>query len=489
VAVLIRSALSLPFLLLLSPAPEDLVLHQTVDLRVGEAADADLPGGKKIRIRLLDLQETVDEVKGAVRAAQVRIEVDGEATTLPTGTYHLPRTVAGVQVDCPITKGYLVKARKNVWGLQKDARIRVWPAGSPWLPKGTFVYPAKQRWFATYTQMGNEPVYVDGGDLPVRKEKDIYYHYGLDIGGSEGLVDVVAATDGTVVSSGLEVLAGHEKDTPVDKRYDVIYVLDPRGWYYRYSHLKFIEDWVRPGARVAMGRKLGVLGKEGGSGGWSHLHFDITRRQPSGEWGIEEGYAFIWEAYQRERPQKLVAVARPHHQIWAGQKITLDGSRSAGGNIRHEWTFTEGGSATGERVERTYEKAGSYSEILKVTDDAGGVDYDFAVVQVIDRSRMDRLPPTIHANYAPTFGIRPGDPVTFKVRTFRDVGGETWDFGDGTSPVTVKSDGNAVMHAAAGYAETIHRFEKKGQYLVRVEHVRADGVKAVARLHVRVGME
>ena len=31
--------------------------------------------------------------------------------------------------------------------------------------------------------------------------------------------------------------------------------------------------------------------------------------------------------------------------------------------------------------------------------------------------------------------------------------------------------------------------DKKGHYLVKVEHVRADGVKAVARLHVRVGMD
>jgi hypothetical protein len=239
-----------------------------------------------------------------------------------------------------------------------------------------------------------------------------------------------------------------------------------------------------------MGRKLGVLGKEGGSGGWSHLHFDITKRQPSGEWGIEEGYAFIWEAYQRERPLHLMAVARPHHQIWAGQKITLDGSRSWGGGLRHEWSFTEGGTAAGERVEKVYEKPGTFSETLKVTDDAGRVDYDFAVVQVIDKAVAEKPPPTIHANYAPTFGIRPGDPVTFKVRTFRDrEGGEIWDFGDGSLPVAVKSDANAVMHAATGYAETIHRFDKKGQYLVKVEHVSADGLRAVARLHVRVGME
>src|SRR5205085_11678593 len=131
-----------------------------------------------------------------------------------------------------------------------------------------------------------------------------------------------------------------------------------------------------------------------------------------------------------------------------------DGSNSRGRDLKYEWTFTEGASASGDRVERVYEKPGTYCEILKVTDADGRVDYDFAVVQVIDQARPDKVPPTIHATYAPTFGIRIGDPVVFKVRTFRDKeGGETWDFGDGTAPVTVKSDANAVMHAPNGYAE------------------------------------
>ncbi|MBI3854594.1 MAG: peptidoglycan DD-metalloendopeptidase family protein [Planctomycetes bacterium] len=483
-----RFSLALPLLLLASAAPEAPVLHGTFDLALGEAAEGELPGGKKVRLKLVELKEETDEVNGSVRGAKVKVEVNGETASLSSGNYNLPQTLAGVQVDCPITAGYLKKARKNVWGFHKDARVRVWPEGSPLLPPGSFVYPAKQRWFATFTQMANEPTYVDGGDVPVKK--DVYYHYGLDIGGSEGLVDVVAATDGTVVSSGLEVLAGHEKDTPVDKRYDVVYVMDLRGWYYRYSHLKFMEDWVRPGAKVAMGRKIGVLGKEGGSGGWSHLHFDITKRQPSGEWGIEDGYGFIWEAYRRERAPKLMAVARPHHIIWAGSKVTLDGSKSFGSNLQYEWTFTEGGSAAGVRVEHAYEKPGTYSEILKISDDAGRVDYDFQVVLVLDKARPETPAPTIHANYAPTFGIRPADPVLFKVRTFQDKeGGETWDFGDGTPAVGVKSDGNKVMHAPNGYAEALHKYAKAGHYLVKVEHVSADGVKAVARMQVRVGIE
>jgi hypothetical protein len=470
-------------------ASPDGILHRTVDLRVGEGQDVPLSNGRAAHVKLLKLQESRDEVNEAVRQAEVQVEVDGQVRTLTSGNYHLPVTFGGVQLDCPITKGYLEKSGgQNPWGLLKDARLRLWPAGSPWIAKDTFVYPARQRWFASYTQMANEPVYVDGGDLPAKKV--IYYHFGLDMGGSEGLVDVVSATEGIVTSSGNEVLAGQAPDAPAEPRYDNVYILDARGWYCRYSHLKFIDPAVRPGARIAMGQKLGVLGKEGGSGGWSHLHFDIWARQPSGLWGIEEGYAFLWQAYQQEHPRQLVAVARPHALLWAGQKVTLDGSRSWGRGLRYQWTFTEGAGASGERVERTYDKPGSYCEILKVTDEAGRVDYDFMVVQVCDRAHPDRPPPTIHANYAPTFGIRPGDPVVFKVRTFRDkTGGETWDFGDGTPVVAVQSDANADRYAPNGYAETLHKYAKPGHYLVSVEHVSAEGLRAVARLQVRVGIE
>jgi murein DD-endopeptidase MepM/ murein hydrolase activator NlpD len=467
----------------------DRILHRTVDLQVGETQDVRLSDGSLVHVKLLNLQEHRDDVNASIRQAEVEVEVDGEVTNLISGTYHLPVTLGAVQIDCPITKGYLEKAQGgNPWGLLKDARLRIWPAHSPWIAPNTFVYPAKQRWFASYTQMANEHVYVDGGDLPAKKE--IYYHFGLDMGGSEGLVDVVSATEGTVTSSGTDVLAGQAPDAPAEPRYDNVYILDARGWYCRYSHLKFIDAAIRPGAHVAMGQKIGVLGKEGGSGGWSHLHFDIWSRQPSGLWGIEEGYAFLWQAYDGEHPRELVAVARPHALVWAGEKVVLDGSLSRGHGLQYEWTFSEGGSANGERVERVYEKPGTYAETLKVTDETGRVDYDFMAVQVIDRAHPEKPPPTIHATYAPTFGIRPGDPVIFKVRTFRDTeGGETWDFGDGTPAVTVKSDANDDHYAPTGYAETHHKYDKPGLYLVSVEHTSADGVRAVARLEVRVGID
>jgi murein DD-endopeptidase MepM/ murein hydrolase activator NlpD len=475
------------------PQPTLIPPLRTVDLNVGEVAQVELADGKRVTVKLLDLRETRDKPRNAVRCAEVDVDVDGQKLTLVSANYRLPMTIAGVQVDCPVTKGYLQDAIKGVsgenpWGLDKDARLRLWPAGSALVNPGTFVYPAKNRWFASATQMANEPVHVDGGENPLVRK--IYYHYGLDIGGTEGMVEVIAATDGVVISSGKDVLPGYQ-DSPVQPRYDVIYLLDSRGWYYRYSHLQTIHPAVRVGQKIKMGQLLGLLGKEGGSGGWSHLHFDISGRQPSGKWGIIEGYAFLWEAYLKQYQPRLIAVARPHYLAVVGDKVKLDGSRSwsvRGKIADFQWTFTDGRQAIGPIVERAYSKPGVYSEVLKITDQEGRMDYDFGVVNVLAKNPADPLPPSIHANYYPTFGIRPGEPVHFLVRTFRTTDGkETWDFGDGSPKVEVQSDGNVVPLAKDGYARTVHRFQKAGHYVVRVGRSNRHGLAAIAHLHVRVG--
>jgi len=468
--------------------PARMALFRAVDLNTNDSQEIELSDRTRVRLKLISLDEKRDALRAAVRQARVTVEINGQSLVLTSATYHLPMKFGSVQIDCPITKGCVTNSSEgNAWGLLKDARLRVWPANSPWIENETFIYPLKQRWFASHTQMANEPSYVDGGELPSKKQ--IYYHYGLDSGGAEGLVEVVAATAGRVISSGKEILPGYE-DSPAKRRYDVVYLLDDLGWYYRYSHLQTIDPAMRPGAQVNMGQKVGVLGKEGGSGGWSHLHFDITRRQPSGLWGIEEGYAFFWEAYQRQYAPKLIALARPHHFVFTGEKVLLDGSKSwspAWKLARYDWTFTDGTTATGPTVERLYSASGEYSEILKITDARGEVDYDFAVVLVIDKSAPGELPPTIHPAFSPTMNIRAGEPVTFKVRSFRTTfGNETWDFGDGSPKVTVKSDGNVEEHAKNGYAVTQHHFAEPGDYLVSVERTNERGQKAIGHLHLRV---
>ena len=469
------------------PSPTRRPLDRVADLDVGESRQVELCDGSNAQVKLLGLNELRDPIRDAVRQARVKVEVNGQPLELTSATYHLPRTVAGVQVDCPITRGYATNTDQDHWGLAKAARLRLWPAGSPWVEPGTFVYPVRQRWFASMTQMANEPTYVDEFENPARRR--IYYHSGLDIGGAEGMVEVLAAAAGLVVSTGKAALPGYE-GTPTDPRYDVVYVLDDRGWYYRYSHLQSFDPAIQPGVKVALRQRIGILGKEGGSGGWSHLHFEIVSRQPSGRWGTQEGYAFLWEAALREQQLAVVAVARPHHLVQVGERVALDGSGSwsrSGKVARYDWTFSDGTTASGPRIERTYPQPGEYSEVLEVSDDQGHIAYDFAVVQVHDRTLSPPRPPSIHAAYAPTQGIHPNDPITFKVRTFGTTdGSEVWDFGDGTPPVEVRSDGNVQALAPDGYAVTTHRFARPGDYLPRVERTDRRGRKATARLWVRV---
>ncbi len=427
-----------------------------------------VPGGPSVAVRITAVTETRDGAQSAVREARVAATVDGVAIELRCANYELPRPAGRVQVDCPVTRAYNANSSTNHWGLRAAARLRLWPAGSPWMTPGEMGYPLKQRWFLTHTQMANEPTYVDRGEQ--RSRQKVYYHAGLDLGGPEAMAPVVAATDGVVVSLGKEVLPEHKTGTPVAPRYDVIYLRDSRGWYYRYSHLYSFDPSIELGADVKRGDRLGLLGKEGGSGGWSHLHFEIVSRQPSGEWGTQEGFAFLWEAYLRDFKPDVMALARPHRYVKAGERVELDGGRSwvREGKPAYRWTLSDGRTATTATVAMTYAKPGTYSEVLEVKDSRGRVAYDFATVNVYSDGQD---PITINASYFPSLDLKAGQALTFKVRTFGLIGGEeTWDFGDGSPRRATQSDGNAEKLAKNGYAVIQHTYAKPGDYIVTVKN-------------------
>ena len=216
-------------------------LVRSVDLNVGESREVTLADGSTATVKLLDLKETRDDLRNAVRKALVTVEVNGRKATLGAADYRLPTAVGGVQIDCAVTKG-CVQPNGNPWALDKDARLRLWPAGSPWIRPGTFVYPVRQRWFVGNTQMSNEPCFVNACDLPGLTA--VYYHYGLDFGGAEGLTEVVAATDGVVVSARGKTIPSPGIPDVVSPRADVVYLRDGRGWYYRYSHLHSIDPAI-----------------------------------------------------------------------------------------------------------------------------------------------------------------------------------------------------------------------------------------------------
>jgi len=321
-------------------------LFRAVDIDVGATEQVQFSDGKRATVKLLSISETRDNARSAIREARAEVEINGSRATLSCGNYRLPVTVGEAQADCTVTKAYYQNTNHDHWGLERDARLRLWPVGSPFMPPSSMLYPVRQRWFASRTQMANEPTYVDEGERITSAK--IYYHAGLDIGGAEGLVDVIAATDGLVVGLGTNVIDEEKNNARIDREFnDTIWVQDERGWYHRYTHLYSFDPSVKLGGRVVMGQKIGTLGKEGGSGGWSHLHYEILSRQASGKLGTQEGYAFLWEAYQRQYKPLLIAVARPHQAVLIGEKATLDGSRSWSKShiARYEWTFTDGKKA------------------------------------------------------------------------------------------------------------------------------------------------
>lgn len=456
-----------------------------VDMDIGETRTVTLSDDSRVTVKVLDVEEQRDAIRRVLRRADVHIEVDGVPVKLAAGMYNLPMPAAGTQVDCPVTGGYNVRSGADYWGLEKDVRLRFWPGDAPLTEPDTFCYPVRQKWFASITWFDNEP--VDGG---AEISETVYYHAGVDLGGMEGVTEVLAAAEALVVSARNETLPEHEDDSPVRPRDDVVYLLDGRGWYYRYSHFHTIDPAVQPGVVVPMGARLGLVGKEGASGGWSHLHFGIECRQPSGQWGVFASYALLREAYIREYDPKLIAHARHRHLLTPGETITLDGTKSwsAEDNIvSYEWLFTDGTADTGPTVNRLYRRPGRYSEILKVTDAAGRVDYDFALVQVINPEEPNRYAPSLHAVYEPTFDIRPGTPVTFAVRAGRFDGGEDiWDFGDGSAPRSTLSGQDPHPHARDAYAQIEHRYNAPGDYVVRVHRINSNGIPAYAHLHVVV---
>ncbi|MDA0745496.1 MAG: M23 family metallopeptidase, partial [bacterium] len=237
------------------------------DLAIGESVDVEIDGRTR-RLTLVEVHEPRCAVRGVIRFPRIVVEIDGERVEVPAALYHLPQELHGVKIACSVTRGVAETVRRyqDVYALDKDARIRCWAPGDPLFDRTPLVYPARQAWFVTMTQMANERVYVDGGELPaIQSDQYVYHHYGMDIGGYEKAVPVVAARGGTVVCVGETPVAEYDEKSGGKPRYDRVVVRDETGWHYLYSHIEMISPEIRLGERIEAGAFVGTLGKEGSS--------------------------------------------------------------------------------------------------------------------------------------------------------------------------------------------------------------------------------
>jgi PKD repeat protein len=155
-------------------------------------------------------------------------------------------------------------------------------------------------------------------------------------------------------------------------------------------------------------------------------------------------------------------------------QVTFDGKNSFdvdGRVASYAWDFGDGATATGDRVEHTYNGAGKHPVTLTVTDNAGRRATDTVTITVRDALNT---PPIARVVATPTSGAPPLR-VQFDAMNSTDVDGRVvsyaWTFGDGTT-----ATGDRVQHT---YSET-------GQYTATLKVTDDSGAADSDTVAIRV---
>jgi hypothetical protein len=438
--------------------------QQIIGLDVNETFTFRLHSGAERVLRLVSVQEQRDSVIELVRSADVRVEIDGRAVSLTCAPYVMPTETAGLRLQADTT---------SEWGnTPKRVQFSLWDAADPIVDTQRFGFPLRHfRLFSQGTQAYDEPVHLGAGDGDPQGQR-FYHDYGFDNAGFEGREEVVSATEGTVV-----------RFWPSREELCSILVRDNQGLVWEYGHLSSAAPDVVLGARVVRGRKLGMLGRTGPSGNFSHLHLgaylseqDIDGTGPCRRLNL---YPWLVTAYQARHPQGLLAVARPHRTALTGETVVFDGSNSlawGGGRIvEWRWVLPDGQTVRAAKARQTFPRPGAYVAALWVKDDRGAEDVDFCPVKVFSRPDPEKAMGHIFMTYTPTQDLRPDQPVTLRF-WFQGSGDRPLqvDFGDGTPPEEFES-----------YVERQHRFRTPGIHVVTAQ-CEAEGKPIMQKLKIVV---
>jgi PKD repeat protein len=143
-----------------------------------------------------------------------------------------------------------------------------------------------------------------------------------------------------------------------------------------------------------------------------------------------------------------------------------------GGALAYRWRFSDGGSALGQSLERTYTTPGTYTATVEVTDDEGDKATDTVTITVT--APANAAPVIREAEATPTSGDAPlevwfhavaddpeGKPLTYK-----------WEFGDGS--------GSALGDEAE------HTYLTKGTYTAKLTVTDQGGETATKEFTITV---
>jgi hypothetical protein len=202
-------------------------------------------------------------------------------------------------------------------------------------------------------------------------------------------------------------------------------------------NLETIPPGLTNGTLIAAGQVLGRTG----------MTWDGRRSQsndPHLHWGIAKqgqalgSFPFLLDAYLRDYPDALLAMAGGYCYAMPGDLVQLDASRTVARPgrriVRYRWFLHDGREFEGVRPTVRAEKPGLYSEELRVWADDGSEDRDYAQLRVWDAHRGARIGAGWFY-HSPVRGARAGQPIHFWNRLWGTAAPAIIDFGDG-SPQT-----------------------------------------------------
>lgn len=432
-------------------------------LNPGESYLFRLKNGIGRTIRLVSITEHKDSAINVIRRADVAVEIDGKPLTMVCAPYVMPTVVNGLRIQADTTSGWV--------DMPKRVQFSAWDASDPVVDTSCFSFPIRDyRLFSHGTQAFNEPVHLGQGDGDPAGQK-FYHSYGMDMAGYEGSEDVISATEGDVIFF-----------WPSREDLCSVVIQDAGGFTWEYAHLSSILPEIILGAHVKQGQRIGVLGKTGPSGNFSHLHLGSFLSRADMEAGKENKrlnlYPWLVSAYQAAHPKSVYAVARPHHVALTGEKVVLDGSNSIAFGTKitgWKWFLPDGRTIHGPRAEIVFDKPGSYVATLRVKGKDGLEDVDFCQVRVYSKAAPEQHMPTIFMSCTPTGNIQVDQPVKFRFWfQGENPGSISIDFGDGTRLTGYKP-----------YEMVSHSFTKPGIHIVTAE-CQSDGKPTVSKIKVVV---
>jgi hypothetical protein len=431
-----------------------------VYLDPGESFSFQLKNGEDRRIRLASVKEYQDPVIHLTRRAEVEVEIDGKPVTLTCAPYVMPTEVQGLRIQADTTSAWLATPKR--------VQFSVWDASDPIVDTALFCFPLPgYRLFSHGTQAYNEPVHLGDRDGEPGGQR-FYHNYGVDLAGYEGRQKVVSGIDGIVVQTNRE-----EGD---------LSIRDDRGFVLYYGHLDSILSGISEGTPVKRGQWVGMLGRRGASGNFSHLHVGTFLSESArAEGRLNRNlnlYPWLVAAYQQDSGTNLYAVARPHKIALTGDAVLFDGSSSMAFKstiTSFKWEFHDGIVVDGPRAEKVYEKPGCYTAALWVTNGRGDRDVDFCTVRVYSRSAPEDSIGTLFVTCIPAGRICVDEPVNFRI----------WPQGAEPEDIQINFGDGTIVRDYRPYSAITHQFKDEGIHIVTVSG-RAGGLPVTQKVKVVV---